>query len=292
VLEYLYKPLTAEIVAQHFGPVVVRRPRIDLTLRGGRVLAVTGVRGGVGGTTIAVNLAWMLAQVDRRYTALVDADLYTGTASLMLNVEPGAGLKAALERPERVDELFVERAARPVGERLHVLASEEGLADPIEISLAGPERLVSTLRRRYNFVVIDAPLAARSGPLRSLPGMADQRILVMEPSLASLRDTLRLLSLPASSQQVRRPFVVLNRAGRRGGLTLKQVEEGLLQKPDLIIPDLSGKLGEAATLGEPAASKMGSFRTAIATLARELTAVSVATEPKRFRLALPRWGKK
>lgn len=281
VLEYLYKPLTAELVAQHFGPIVVRRPRIDLTLRGGRVLAVSGVRGGVGATTIAVNLAWLLAQVDRRYTALLDGDLHTGTASMMLNVEPGPGLRAALERPERVDELFVERAARPVGERLHVLASEADLTDPLEISLAGPERLVSTMRRRYNFVVIDVPQNTRTGPLRTLAGLCDQRVLVMEPSLASLRDTLRLLNQPAGPFQIRRPFLVLNRAGRKGGLTLKQVEEGLLQKPDLVIPDLSGRLGEAATLGEPAAARPGVFRTAMITLARELTTVGPAPPPKR-----------
>ncbi len=284
VLEYLYKPLTAELVAQHFGPIMSRRPRMDPTLRGGRVLAVTGVRGGIGATTIAVNLAWLLAQVDRRYVALVDGDLYSGTTSMMLNVEAGAGLRAALERPERVDELFVERAARPVSERLHVLASEESLADSIEVSPAGPERLVSTLRKRYNFIVLDVPQASRSGPLRSLAGLADQQVLVMDPSLASLRDTLRILGLPAGPYQIRRPFVVLNRAGRKGGLSLKQVEEGLLQKPDLVIPELAGKLNEAATLGEPAVAKSGPFRNAIGTLAHELTAVTMLPQPKRWRL--------
>lgn len=275
VLEYLYKPLTAEIAAQHFGPLVMRRARQDATLRGGRVLAVSGMRGGVGATTIAVNLAWMLGQVDRRYTALVDGDLHTGTAAMMLNLEPGAGLRAALERPERVDELFVERAARPVSERLHVLASEEGLAETVAISPHGPERLLATLRKRYNLIVIDLPMSARGGPMQSLAAMADQRVLVMDPSLAALRDTLRVLSQISSEEHTRRPFVVLNRAGRKGGLTTQQVEDGLLQKPDLIIPDLAGKLGEAATLGEAAVVRNGPFRQAIASLARELTTLRV-----------------
>lgn len=281
VLEYLYKPLTAEIAAQHFGPIIMRRPRNDQTLRGGRVLAVTGMRGGVGATTVAVNLAWLLSQVDRRYTALVDGDIHTGTASMMLNVEAGGGLRAALERPERVDELFVERAARPVGERLHVLASEEDLAEAVAISPAGPERLVTTLRKRYNFIVMDLPQAVRGGPMQALADLADQRVLVMDPSLASLRDTLRVLGQPPGPFQLRRPFVVLNRAGRKGGLTNKQVEDGLLQKPDLVIPDLGGKLGEAATLGEPAAAKAGPYRRAITTLARELTTVSIEPPPSK-----------
>ena len=79
--------------------------------RGGRLLTVTGVRGGVGASTIAANLGWYLASVAHRHTAILDGDLHRGVQSLLLSAPAGPGLRHAVEHPERVDELFVERAA-------------------------------------------------------------------------------------------------------------------------------------------------------------------------------------
>ena len=121
--EYLYKPLIPDMVARHFGAQINRQAPSNAAL-GGRMVTITGVRGGVGATTIAANLAWLLADQRRRHTALLDADLQTGTAALMLGAQGSQGLRSALEQPGRVDELFVERVATPIGERLHILAGE------------------------------------------------------------------------------------------------------------------------------------------------------------------------
>ncbi len=61
VAEYLYKPLSAEVVAQHFGPFIASTNVATTQVQGGRILAITGVCGGAGATTLAANLAWYLA---------------------------------------------------------------------------------------------------------------------------------------------------------------------------------------------------------------------------------------
>lgn len=280
VLDYLYKPVTPAMVAQHFGPVVARRPPVDWAVRGGRIVTVTGVRGGVGATTVAANLAWYLANASQRHTLLLDADLHAGTAALLLNGRTSAGLRAALEHPERVDELFVERTAQPVSDRLHVLAGEESFDEQPDYAPGAAERLLGTLRRRYNFIVVDAP--SRPQALhRDLLTLAHQRVLVMEPGLASVRDALRLLQLPPGPAQSRRPVLVLNRADRRGAMALKQVAETMRQQPDVTIPDLPRRIDEAATLGEAAAAARGPFRAAIAKLATEVGSTRAVEEPKR-----------
>ena len=86
---------------------------------------MTGVRGGVGATTVAVNLAWNFGVAMHRHTVLVDPDIHLGAAAFLLNVQPGLGLRMALELPERIDALLAERAALPAADRLHILASEE-----------------------------------------------------------------------------------------------------------------------------------------------------------------------
>lgn len=280
VADYLYKPLTAAMVAEHFGPVVARRRFGAAPARGGRLLTVTGVRGGVGASTIAANLGWYLAAVAQRHTAVLDADLHRGIQALLLAAPAGPGLRNAIEHPDRVDELFVERAAQPAGDRLTLLAAEEALAAPLAYAPGAADRLVAMLRRRFNFIVADAPWDA-AGFGRALLDLAQHRILVLEPTLACLRDTLRLLQLDPGPGQAHRPLLVLNRAGRKGGLATGRVAEALKLEPDIILPDLPKRLEEAATLGQPAASAGGAFRDAIARLARAAGGVGETAAPRR-----------
>jgi pilus assembly protein CpaE len=280
VADYLYKPLTAAMVAEHFGPVVARRRLGAAQARGGRLLTVTGVRGGVGASTIAANLGWYLAGIAHRHTVVLDADLHRGTQALLLAAQAGPGLRNAVEHPDRVDELFVERSATPAGARLHLLAAEEALAAPLTYAPGAAERLTAMLRRRYNFIVADTPFEP-TGLGRALLDLAQHRILVLEPTLACLRDTLRLMQLEPGPGQAHRPLLVLNRAGRKGGLSTARVAEALKQEPDIILPDLPKRLEEAATLGQPAAASGGPFQAAIARLARAAGGVGPEAAPRR-----------
>ncbi len=277
--EYLYKPLVPDMVARHFGTQINRQIASNVTL-GGRMVTVTGVRGGAGATTVAANLAWLLADEGRRHTALLDADLQTGTAALLLGAQTTPGLRSALEQPGRVDELFVERVATPLGERLHILAGEEALADQPGCAAGAVERLASLLRRRFNIVVADVPF--RPTPLsRDLLDLTQQRVLVTPPTLAGVRDTLRMLALPSGSAQARRAVVVLNRAGLPGTLSRKQMEAALGIALDVVIPDLPKPVGMAERLGEPAAKAAGPFRAAMTGLVREVAFASAVTPRKR-----------
>ena len=108
---------------------------------------------------------------------------------------------------------------------------------------------------------------------RDLLDLVDQRILVMDPSLAAIRDTVRLMGLPKGPGQDQRAVVVLNRAGAPGGLTRKQVEEALKMKVDVSIPDLPKQVGNAATLGEPVMVSHAGFRNGITDITRQVASV-------------------
>jgi pilus assembly protein CpaE len=295
--EYLPKPLAREQVARHFGSFVLGRSPISATSMGGRVLAVTGVRDGCGASSVAANLAWHFGVTLRHHTVLVDPDLYRGNAAFLLNLHPGDGLQSALEAPERIDTLLAERAAQPAAERLHVLAGECALGSLPTYAPGAAEALIDALRKRYNFIVLDVPFAPV--PLyRDLIALAHQRVLVLEPSLVSLRDTLRVTATPqggpkradraeTDTRQSQAPLLLLNRLGMPGGLTRRQVEDGLKRKVDLVLPDLPKQLRSAANLGEPAVVSSPVFRKAIAELARAVAgaglldslAASVPVEP-------------
>jgi pilus assembly protein CpaE len=291
--DYLPKPLARDLVSRHFGSFVLGRAPASSSAMGGRVLAVTGVRGGCGASSIAVNLAWHFGVTLRHHTVLVDPDLHRGNAAFLLSIHPGDGLAAALESPLRIDTLLAERAAQPAAERLHVLAGESPIGVLPTYASGAAEALVDALRKRYNFIVLDVPFAPV--PLyHDLLNLAHQRLLVMEPSLVSLRDVLRLnASAPANGSA---PMIVLNRLGLPGGLTRRQVEEGLKRKIDLVLPDLPRQLRGAANLGEPAVITNSTYRSSIAELARAVAgaglldtlAASAPVEPAPKR---SRWFK-
>jgi pilus assembly protein CpaE len=287
VKEYLFKPITRDMAARHFGPIIMNRSRRPETLQGGRVVTITGVRGGVGASTIAANLAWHLGKRANRHTVLVDADLYRGSCALLLNTKSGAGLRTALETPQRIDELFIERSAQPVTDRLHVLSGEENLLEQIKYEPGAAVRLIETLRRRYNFVVVDAPFSGQALH-RDLLMLGHQRILVLEPSLVAVRDALRLLALPNGPLQVHRGLLVLNRMNRAGMLTRRQTEDALKMNVDVAIPDLPRFVEDAANLGEPAALN-GRFYKGIVAIAGQATAAfPIDSSPELPRASVTR----
>ena len=294
VLEYIHKPLQRDMVARYFGPLIQGTATQAQAVHGGRVVTITGVRGGVGASTIATNMAWHFGAEARRHTVLLDSDLHRGTCAMLLGAKTGPGLRTALEAPQRIDELFVERAAQPAMERLHVLAAEEKLTDQPNYVIGATPRLLDALRRRYNFVVVDLPFTGM-GVHRELMMLAHHRVLVMDPTLASVRDTLRMMALPNGAMQPSRALVVLNRLGQPGGLTRAQIEDALKMKVDVVIPDAPKAVGHAATMGEPAAAVRGPFRTAMLEFIKEIAVLRplqdgemlVPPEPPRRRFRLP-----
>lgn len=289
-LEYLSKPLTRDLVARQFGPLLNRQSQPQSSVLGGRLVTITGSRGGVGASTIAANLGWYLGAEAKRHTVVLDTDLHRGICAMLLGSKTGSGLRTALEAPGRIDELFVERVSLPVADRLHVLAGEERLADQPTYTAGAGAKLSDALRRRYNFVVADLPFTGQ--PLhRDLLHLAHQRVLVMVPTLASIRDTLRLLAIPNGPAQPRRAVVVLNRSNMQGGLELRRVTDALKVKPDIVIPEVRRSVERAASLGTPVAKERGPVRSAMAALAREVGFMSREPDAKPSRrLSLP-WRK-
>ena len=272
--DYLPKPLTGEKVARHFGALVAGHAPVTDGVPGGGLVIITGVHGGVGATTLAVNLAAHFGVSMRRHTVLLDPDLHLGDASFLLNVKPGPGLRMALETPDRIDALLAERAAQPAAERLHILAGEEPLTATLNYAPEAAASLIAALRRRYNFIVADVPFRQR--PLcDDLMDLKHQRVLVMLPTLASVRATLRVLPVSIKVGQPKRPVIVLNRVGSPGSMTRRQVEDALGLKVDVAIPDQPRQVASAATMGELATTSSSGFRTGILELARHVAFVGL-----------------
>jgi pilus assembly protein CpaE len=283
VAEYLAKPLTKAAVEQHFLPYIRGGADGGNPHRNGRLIAVTGPRGGTGTSTVAANLAWLVGHDLHRHALLLDSDLHTGTAALCLDAERGIGLMTALENPERVDGMLIERLAQPITDRVHLISGLEPLGRDISYSTAGGTSLIHLLRRRYKYVIADA--GAKLRPFaRDLLQMAHQRVMVLDPTILSIRNLERLNQLPGQDSQSPRTLLVLNQAGRPGGLNRDYMERTLGVKFDAVIPDLPRVVPKAEKYGDIAASIRGPFRNGIMDLARALS-IEASVESVKTRAA-------
>jgi pilus assembly protein CpaE len=272
VADYIVKPVTRERLAKALEPRPERGELGRATLKLGKMVALIGARGGVGATTLAVNLAWHLANRQKRRVALVDLDLQHGDCSLMLNIKPTPGFRDALASPFRIDNLLLERVMTLHGERLFVLGSEEPLADNVRFSAEAIEKLFAVLRSQFHYVIADVPRIA-APPYRYALDIADLRVLVADQTMRSVRDAGRLRTVLGDNAAAHRNLLVVNRSGEggRNGVTLKDMQQVLQVQPKSVIPFLPAVLTTAANQGEVAAAQRGKFADAVAALALELS---------------------
>ena len=236
------------------------------------MVACIGVRGGVGATTLAVNLAWHLANRQARRVALVDLDLQHGDCALALNIKPNAGFRDALANPLRIDNLLLERIMTPHGERLFVLGAEEPLHEHLQFTVAAVETLFSVLRSQFHYVIVDVPRSA-APPHRRALDIADLRVFVGDQTMRSVRDLVRMRAALGEGSAEHRNLFVLNRQGEGGrhGVSLKDMHAVLQLRPNSVIPFQPTLLTAAATNGQVAAARRGKFADAVAGLASELS---------------------
>lgn len=253
--DYLLKPLspTALRDALSQAQVAFTAPKaVADASTGSRHIstAVIGTRGGVGASTIATSLAWLFSSADKLSTALLDLDIHFGTGALSLDLEPGRGLIDAVENPSRIDGLFIERAMIRANEHLALLSAEAPISVPMLTDGGAFLQLEEEFRSAFDMTVIDLP----RNMLVNFPQLladVNMVVLVTEMTLASARDTIRILSwlrVHASHAQV---IVVANKVQpAMSEITKGDFEASIERKIDLSVPyDLKGA-SNAAKLGQ------------------------------------------
>lgn len=238
VQDYLLKPVSADALKDTIETSSGKIEPAGVDTTTGRLIAVTGSRGGVGASTIALNTAWSLAHDEGMRTALIDLDLYFGAQALSLDLEPGRGFRESLENPNRIDGLFIERAMVRVSEHLYVLAAEERLENAFSFDPEALESLLGKLRADFDFVVVDLPRFAARTQIGSISPPSSV-ILVSDLSLPGMRDTMRLSELirqMAPGVDIR---IAANRQAplKQGALDVSDFESGSGLKIDFNIPD-------------------------------------------------------
>lgn len=254
--DYLLKPLTAEVLrdaTEAAKAALYAQDMPDEVIdEENRVVGIVGVRGGIGASFVATNVAWISAHNYNKSTALLDLDLLYGTTALNFDLEPGMGLADALENPGRIDSLFLERATLKESDNLALLAAEAPLAEPLMPDPSALSHLLAELKQSYELVIIDLPRTVMANNPYLL-GELSQLLVVSDLSLACARDVLRILGFVEQTAPDLETIIVLNKTvpGAKNEVSAKDFETTIERSVDQEIP-LDQKMSvTAAKQAEP-----------------------------------------
>ena len=280
IQDYLLKPLHADMLREAFGhaQALLNAPKhVEIsTDRPHCSVAVIGTRGGVGASTVATSLAWLLADKEKRATALLDLDVHFGTGALSLDLEPGRGLTDAIDNPSRIDGLFIERAMVKASEKLSVLSAEAPINAPLVTDGSAFYQLQEEMRAAFECTVVDLPRAM----LIQHPQLVSDvqlAVIVTELTLASARDTIRILSWMKTNAPQTELFVLANKmhAGGQLEISRKDFEGSIERKIDYLVPFDQKLAAQAAKLGKPIV-EVGKTSKTIAPITALATAIASA----------------
>ncbi|MFI5458353.1 MAG: CpaE family protein [Isosphaerales bacterium] len=191
------------------------------------VFAVTGAVGGSGATTIAVNLAYEIAEQLRRSTILAELSQQMGVLASMFDVQPRMTLPDLIREIHRVDDVLLEKALVRVSDGLRILAGPDVLQSLHAVDSEHLIKLVGCMRKLAEVTILDMPGAFDDLEFQVL-GVCDRVIVVGNQNVPSIR-SLKLFcdSLP-EERLVHSVWVVLNRYHRGvKGLTCDDVKQML-----------------------------------------------------------------
>ncbi len=251
----------------------------------GKIVAITGAKGGIGASSVAHNIAFSIARELDIQTVIVDMDLAFGTAGLDFNQDPLQGIAEAVFAPDRIDETLVDRLLTKCGENLSILTAPVMLDRMYDFSETAFDSLIDTLRTTTPYVILDIPHIWTAWARRVLVG-ADEIVIVATPDLANLRNTKNMLdTLRAARAHDGHPKLIMNCVGvpKRPEISVDEFAKAINLEPAGIIPFAPKLFGPAANNGQMIAEveAAGKIAGMFKELARKITGQTERRKAKR-----------
>ena len=245
----------------------------------GVLLAVQGLAGGTGATTVAVNLAWELAVVDKKAptrVCILDFGLQSGAVSTYLDLPRREAVFEMWSDTDSMDEDVFHQALTEYEEKLWVLTAPP---DILPLDMIGPQdvqRILDYARARFDYVVVDMPTTLVQWTETVLTN-AQIYFTTLELDMRSAQNALRFKrALRSEELPTEKLRFCLNRAPKftdlNGKSRVKRLAESLEISIEVQLPDGGRAVTQAGDHGTPLATAAGKnpLRKEIAKLAMSL----------------------
>ena len=245
--EFIQRPTTTNDLLEAFVRLTSAQRKIRREGSRGKVFTVLNAKGGVGATTVAVNLALAL-QSAHSNVALIDLALL-GHAALHLNLKPVFTISDAIRNLHRLDSSLLESFMARSSNGLQILAGVN-MPGVVEPSAAEFARLFDMLVNHYRYVVVDAS-SRLDGATRLMCNLSETVLLVGHTDVASLWSAARVVQFLGETGGRERVGLILNRFRKIPGFSESDAEAATGAKLLWKIPNQYFAVSAAIDRGTP-----------------------------------------
>ena len=258
VKEFFPQPVNKEEVKRALqklrGQWSAQRPqKDDGPKKQGRIINVIGSKGGVGTTTVAVNLATSLAEEDRKkMVALIDMNLLFGEIPLFLSIESVFDWMEVAKNISRIDSTYLLSVMSRHNSGVHVLPSPAKVLDEYRVTPQVIEALLVQMRTMFDYIVIDSGQVL-DDISRTILKLSDSLIVVTLLSLPCLINVKRLTEHfhKFGYPQDEDIQILVNRHHKRSMISLEDAEKSLKKRVFWNVPNDFQTTMSAINQGKP-----------------------------------------
>ena len=236
-VEYLLRPIAQEELKnslQKVGRFLFATPAEEAAI--GRIIAVYNPIGGMGTTTVAVNLAAALSTEGIK-VALVDLNLEAGDVNTFLNVNPAYTLSSVTSNVGRLDANFLMSVMTRHPSGPYLLTEPLEIDDAVSITPEQVHRILEFLRGIFDYVVVDC-VGQLSGCNMSIFRGSQLILFTTTLSLPALKNTKRYLrAMAGKGLDSDRVKLVINRHLPKSDINIKDAEKILSRDVYQAIPN-------------------------------------------------------
>jgi pilus assembly protein CpaE len=230
---------------------VVTSSRSSAPPRLGKRVVVFGGKGGIGKTSLAVNLALWMRQTTQQSVIIFDADLHFGDVNVHLDLPAEHTILDLLPNIDSLDSSLVDQVVCKHSSGVHVLARPPRPEHADVIFDRHIRSILSVLANTYDHVIIDTQ-ASYDERMLAVLDLADVYVVVLIPDLGPLRDTRHFIEVAGTLGYPEDHICfVLNRANSLAGLTMDDISTVLGTRRVLQIPSVGTALSRSINDGQP-----------------------------------------
>lgn len=289
VKEFLPLPLERDEFMAAIGRFKKRAAEEGATKspKNGRVISVVGSKGGVGTTTVAVNLAVSLAESTAKPSVtLFDMNTLFGEIPLFLDLTPKFHWGEITKGIDRLDDTFLMNILSKHASGVHLLPSPASLNGNNAPTTEVIDRLTGLMRTMFDYLIVDAGQSMEDSSLRMLQ-QSDEVMLVSLLNMPCLSNTNRLMKSLTELGYVAKDQlkVVINRHLKKNEISIKDAQAGIEKEISCVIPNDYRNTMTAINQGRPLqqVAPKAPITSAFQVMARTLLPEVTAKKKRRWR---------
>ncbi len=252
VREFLPLPLSKPDLEAALNRVCMNRKRTQTVGdQQGKIIVVTGHKGGAGATTLAINLAEALGECTSERIALLDLGRPFPDVGNFLDQESDYSIVDLVHNVSTLDQSFIQRIMQPYGTRMSILHGTSDFREQDSLELESLGQIFAILRQMYKFIVVDLSHWLDELFLKVMTE-ADMVLMLTALTIPDLRNLKKLWPYVLEWHQERRKIrIVVNRYDNSSGLQLRDLENLMQHEIFATLPSDYASLMQCLNQGTP-----------------------------------------